>query len=717
MLRPFLVVALIALALPAQAAQPALTGIPTVANPIADRELSVSDPLASADPAVVAPLVLALGYADAARALDQQAQAASGSNATTPADDGPLTYHSFDPLGDVNGNGRDDVVLMTWTEEEDNITYTAIDGGRQAEVLWTFTTGEEQYAYVAGDIDEDGVFDVMRMDDDDQTSTQDDNGNFEARSVVTILSGRDLTELATLVMTTSMTYEQTQPSPLPVGTYTETETFSFEYVYDLFEQPGMARITLRFHFDSEDERVLGITTSSSQTSTTSRAYALLGVDGSVVWQFEEEGWDVSYDEGDGTGDGVPDLVVMPQDQFDFEASGNIVPFVDPPVAPPVPIPGFGSEPAERIPFQLRLLDGTNGQQSWSRTFGNFSFSYTQWFGDLYGNGPVLYAYYLDIDPATFDYSIHQLLLDGKTGETLKELTGERALNDLGDANGDGRDDLLAVAYEGDDEDDGTYKLEAVDGDFNSLWTLDVAEEDFAGWFDMTGDGVGDIVLMDYDERSFNYTVISGTNGQELWTRSQARVADYSFAPGIADEEDLELGFLLTDAVDDADLGSYPMDILLLRGSDGAPLWQKPVFDPKDYEKVAADDASFYLGYAGDLNGDGADDFILNLYQGFSIHRSTTCDDDGCETTTEDSRDDDDGQPLAVVSLVDGATGATYLRFDDMRLAPKIEVVKEEAVDVKPAAEDLVEENGAPGLELVGILAAIGVALLVGRRLK
>ncbi len=710
MLRPLLAVALLALAsaLPAYAATPALPTAPAAAPAI---DLP-ADPFQS-NPVLAARLVMEHGYADAARKLQDRssAEAAGESEAAAESDDGPeLDQHSFMPLGDADGDGRDDVVLMTVLKGgEGTIRYQALASGQADKVLWEFETDRDAYAYIVGDVDEDGVLDLQRLTEGESSESGDGYGSQESTADVAILSGKDLSEMANLQVTSRSTYSYTEPEPLPVGRATQSDSYAFEYLTDLDERAGLARMTFRFEFSQSQDRIGPVSTSADSSFNHSMAAAILAPDGSPVWSFDEAGMTFDTDEVDATGDGVADAVVRTSDDLDASYSYGIVPFVDPPRPPPGVPDLFGAEEKPRAPFEVRLLDGADGKPAWSLTLGNASFAGTWWLGDVYGEGPVLFVYTIDL--ASSGITERSLLVNGATGAILRELDG-LSLHPLGDANGDGKDDVLAFGH-GDDE----VELVAKDGELNELWTLEVpaGEDDDFALLDLDGDGVLDVTRVSKG----NLTVFSGTTGEAAWSRRVDDVVDRSFAPGLTNEDAYELGLLSSGAADDESIAKMPADLVLVRGADGAPLWTKRIFDPEDYEPVAADDAVMWIARAGDLNGDGTPDFIVEVLQGRSVHMETSCDGTSCETTKEDSRDDDTGQPLSIHALVDGASGATYARYDDMILLPKVKVVKEDPVEVAPAAQEIIEQNSkdAPGPAFIAALAALGVALAVLRRRK
>lgn len=709
MLRILVVAALLATALSAQARPLADADEGAVAASLPDLAAGprMGNPLLDVDPAYWLPILREQGHADAARATDHRQAQQSQAEPMEVEEDQVTVEHWFMPLGDANGNGRDDLVLGILDMEEESVSYQALDGGRLDEVLWTLDLPEDEYAYITGDVDEDGVYDLEHIIEQDGSYDEGDEGSseWEHRANINILSGRDLATMTSLQVVSRSSYEETRPEPVPlVGTSTSRETYSYEYVMDIDGIPGLVRMAYGFEFYQSEDRVV-ITTDSRSSFNTSTSFALLDVAGALVWSFDEEGFDVSYAHRDVTGDDVPDVIVRSNDEWDFGEDGGLV---DPPVEPPIPVPILTQDEAERPPYQVKLLDGADGAVLWEREFGNATFGYVGWLGDLYGEGDVLEMYTVDFDPESYEISETYAFLDADTGETVRELAAIRSFAPLGDANGDGRDDLLELDF-----DDSTLGFTAYDGELNELWDTSVPDDDLAGIIDMTSDGVVDLVTLKDDV----LTVLSGTDGDALWSRAESRLHDFDITPGIVDEEDRELALLLSDAKEHEDVADHKADLLILRGADGAPLWRKPLYDPADYVDVAGDDAFVWVSHAGDLNADGANDFIVDFEQGYTITISTTCVNGECETEMEDSRDDDEGQPMNIVAVVDGATGATLLRYDDMELSGRAKVaerVVEEAPTVSPAAEELVPED-APALAPFAALAAIGLAFIARRR--
>lgn len=691
MLRALAVAALLALALPAEARPVALPDGPAPAPLGAIAEAAVGSPLLRSEADVWMPILRQEGYAAASQAMQ--------ASASSEDDDG--IHHFFMPLGDANGNGRDDVVLATM--QDDVITYEALDGGRVGEVLWTFEIPDEQYAYVGGDIDEDGVYDLQRM-SESKGQQSDDGPTWEQRTTVTILSGRDLAPMTELQLVSRGSSSETEPDTPLMGESTWSESYSYQYLEDVEGQPGLARIAWNVEMTERRDQLV-VTLGSSSYYNYSSSITLLDAAGALRWTQDEPGWDFAYGGEDVTADGVPDLLMRSGDSYGYSSSGILpLPF-DPPADLPVPI--FESSQEPQLPYRVRLIDGSAGDVVWEQAFGNATYSYTTWLGDLYGNGPVLSVFTADFEAEEFsDYTLQTTLVDGATGEVLRQEPGSHSFTSLGDSDGDGNDDLLSLDF-----DDSTLSFIAFDGAFEELWTLELADDDFAGLSDIDTDGVIDILAWHGD----NFTVYSGTDGKQSWQREEPRMADYDLTPGIVSKEHRELAILLSDAKDHEDLSDYKADLLVLRGADGASLWRKPLYDPSDYVDVSGKDAMLWVSYAGDLNGDGARDFIVSLEQGFDM--VMVCDEDECSTEEEEDSEDT-GQPLSITLLVDGATGATITRFDDMELAEKVKKVDEAPAEVKPAAQDIQEEIGgqdAPGFALYAALAAVGIALAMRRR--
>lgn len=656
-------------------------------------EPPVGSPLLRSEIDLWMPILREQGYAKAAQVMDGRAAASSEAG-----DDEDRVLHWFMPLGDANGNGRDDIVLGIL--EKDVITYKALDGGRVADVLWTFEIPDDEYAYIGGDIDEDGVLDLERLSEGDSSESE-DGTQWEQRTTVTILSGRDLAPLTELQLVASGSYAYTQPDTPLMGTTTYSDSYSYQYLDDVEGQPGLARIAWTVESYESYETTALVTTGQSSYYNYSSSIAMLDAAGALRWVQDEPGWDFTYGSEDVTGDGIPEILMRSGDSYGYSSSGVLQSPMDPPADLPVPL--FGSSSETQLPFRVRLIDGAQGDVVWERPFGNASYSFTYWLGDLYGAGPVLSVFTADFESE--DFSVQTSLLDGTTGEVIRQEPEGLSLAALGDANGDGNDDLLSYDFN-----DSTLTFVALDGDFEELWKLKLPDDDFTGFVDIDTDGVLDILAWHGD----NFTVYSGTDGEKAWQREEPRMADYDLTPGIVSDRHRELAILLSDAKDHEDVSDYKADVLVLRGSDGASLWRKPLYDPADYLDVAGKDAYLWVDYAGDLTGDGARDFIINLEQSFSS--TMECDDDGCRELEEDEKDT--GQRISITVLVDGASGATITRFDDMELAPQVRRVDEAAVDVRPAAADIAEEVGnedAPGFALYAALAAVGVALALRRR--
>jgi len=145
-------------------------------------------------------------------------------------------------FGDVNGNGRDDVVHI---RNGNSTVFTLLDGGRMDKPIWNFTHENETSYSFGGDFDGDGVNDVVRIESGKSVST--DNGE-SVTITFTPFSGRTLEDMWSVTGVAVLENSYVTGDLLSDSEY--HSKFSLPYLTKLWNEPGGALITYTFEHNS-----------------------------------------------------------------------------------------------------------------------------------------------------------------------------------------------------------------------------------------------------------------------------------------------------------------------------------------------------------------------------------------------------------------------------------------------------------------------------------
>ena len=300
--------------------------------------------------------------------------------------------------------------------------------------------------------------------------------------------------------------------------------------------------------------------------------------------------------GDINGDGYHDILIG-ADGVDERGHAYVV---------------FGSAEDYSATLDLSTLDGTNGFRLEGIDWGDYAAISVSTAGDVNGDGfadKLVGAYYADPggdiragetyvvfgSGASFAASIALSSLNGVNGFRLDGIdVGDSSgfsVSTAGDVNGDGYDDILVGAFEADpggDSDAGeTYVVFGSDAAFPA--SIDLSMLNGSNGFRLDGIDVG-------DRSGYSVSLAGDINADGY---DDIIIGAYEADPGgdaIAGEAYVVFGSGVPFAA--------AIDLSTLSGNTGFRL-----------EGIEASDrAGYSVGTAGDVNGDGFDDFLIGAYE-------------------------------------------------------------------------------------------------------
>jgi len=587
-------------------------------------------PLLGVDPVVWFPVLQEEGYRAAV-------EAARG-NATE-------TLVDLAEAGDADGDGHGDHLLV-WTHREivgeevmtirQDVEARASDG----RFLWSASVdGEEGLLIVFGDVDEDGVADIMR-------------GTYVEDGLdVAFLSGRDgsvLWETEERVQGSSSQGGQGTPVG---GVYTFDGVFRAELVLDRWDdQPGVLVIALDRQ-QSETYVVVGALLAFGSVGAGSAAVSsVVGVrDASGdVWRTQptEDRVTTAMPVGDLDGDGHDDFVV-----HDVAGTTGAVA-----VACAVVLCQVQQQSVPGTPLVVDFVSGADGS-GWSHDAGiEWDYALVSGAGDLRGQGGELAVVLIRELPTGYESDL--VFLDAATGDVVAEHASADSVpvpTPWPDIDGDGDDDLILV----------DVSLEEVrwgpaDESLEMTWSIEGPQVGPFAWSlglppgptrlpDLTGDGVPDLTFTDgHFFEPMTVQAYDTVSGEKLWETGLATGFSLVFVPDIGGDgidEALRLAFV-PGAYEEQDAR-----LELLRGSDLKPYWSKLVHSAADDRTIEG--PVLHATADSDADGDGLRDLFLDLNTVFSLW--STCTPDGCTS----GQTTDPWTSGFVVASADGRTLSSY----------------------------------------------------------
>jgi hypothetical protein len=569
---------------------------------------------------MLAPAAGALGLAEEPEA----AVASSGSRLVDLA-----------PLGDVDGDGADDLAQITTRltfddeggVEELKSTVTARSGRDFSKALWTFEAPAGEAIVPMPDLDGDGVDDLAALRDSGSGSGSGTSAvvaylyqiESDLSLDLTFLSGRTGAKIGTASMPSSFDYTFGYVSAVAAGVFATDYRFGYTFLHA--PEPGslgFSTMEQRYTWVYLFTLVAGRSVSASTEDLAVRGVA---VDGSALFdrEFRDPVRTVSgHVVADLDGDGLVDAAV-----------GDLLAPIEPLLGESVVRPtytGFGKAgtlwSVDRMP--VLAAEGPHPV------------------GDLDGDGGE--------DLQVFELGatgIRTLVLSGKDGRTLAD-TGEQAtlrgLVPFGDGDGDGKRDALYVEIAPD-----AITVGLSGADMKPRWTAPFAMEDEpmgpglardGGSIDFTGDGLPDLLVargvegsigMSYEYTDeggfrtasyepFSYTLqaFAGVDGRVAWSRDIASALPLHSCGDLDGRGGADLCIPLLEGPKEqlagGELSGATLRLLVVAGEDGTTLLDQVLRSPGTLPIDAPGWLTATALAAGDLDGDGSSEVAVRLQE-------------------------------------------------------------------------------------------------------
>lgn len=713
------------------------------------------------------------------------------SEAAEAADEWSQTTRDLLPLGDANGDGKADYIVSTTTitESTDEMecyeelggehcyeswdyqreTVLGATAGGSYQSLWTLEIPDETYWYPAGDVDRDGVPDLM-LESETNDGTEgvglpvpyvgawryEETGMSHYR-LVSGATGADL-----LKMDVPYRYSVTEAGAgFLAGAYAWDYELDIGHLAPVREGPaGVDVFRLTIHDTTAYASAVVVYDRVSINSVVSSVerYDLAGKAKWTASASDPVAMLTVVDNRDMNGDGVSDVLFGPVEETVVSAN---VEGATPPVSKPVVV----------------LIDGKTGAEAWRYEDDPFlGITMATGIGRLQGKTFDVGLYLVEVGPQG-DMTREELrFLDGGSGAEIGSATSTTDLffaSPFADATGDGKDEVLLIRMPKYDDslvntvetEEDSVAFGVATKDLEYLWSINEGDDDY--WYyedlyyfgtfgggmyeppDFDGDDVPDFLR--YDWRSeFRFgrggndkptvRALSGATGAELWS-VEREAGTFEFQPvgdvdGDGGDDLAAVRFDLPNDGEMDEFNHYPGHLDLLRGRDAEQFWTKLIFHPDAFPDAAGEWLSVMAVGGGDVDGNGVDDVLLSLNAesdsyccGVVIFVDECCEERDAgrdrlgltarvpqNESEPDDEDDEDAPPFQLALVVEGATGDTLMMY------PETPFFREQVVEAGPASiavepEPEPKENGMlPGFDAALIAAAaVAVSLVLRRR--
>jgi hypothetical protein len=561
-------------------------------------------------------------------------------SATGEATVGDVPAH---PIGDLNGDGTDDVLVIVSSQSSDagktTATVSAIRGENGAK-LWSQTiTGDTGSGYAFGD----GTYISSP-----EPCDLDNDGKNDVLLIISIYDSGAGKTTATVHAKHGDTGDDFWSQSI-VG------TGIWMWAHSGCDLDG----------DGKDDVILDLRSLDSTTAeTTATVHAKHGDTGDDFWSQSETGEGVSvlaYSAGDLDGDDKDDVLTMFQ-THDFEtwnfsatvylkrgetganlwsqsAAGKNI------YMPLLPLPGcdlngdgegdvvitsctMASDSGNELTATVHAKRGRDGHEFWSQSttgekISMFAYTYCDFDGN--GNDDVI-VNLVRHDPTTSETNVTVHAKHGENGADFwsQSITGKDALMGVYphcDLNGDGKSDAIAISEVTDPvTNETTITVHAKRGDTGvDFWNQEATGVNITlsaySYCDFNSDGKDDVIVESEDRDSGDdkntatISVKSGETGTELWSQTvtgKGMWMDNDYCNYYLSDQDFDgdnLEDLLITTGTSIDMYIYgmhfgsteiPTRVCAVKGSSGTPLWCEP-----------SSETPMPPPATGDLNGDDA----------------------------------------------------------------------------------------------------------------
>jgi hypothetical protein len=671
------------------------------------------------------------------------------------------------PLGDADHDGAGDYLLEArdWPQKDQDPrgTLSAHSGRDPDRVLWSLDVPPESYWYPIGDVDGDAVDDLVLDTGSEPEFEESGQGALVASYSQYRISFRGEYELlqgstgkALFSKPSEMRFEGTDA--YTGGAYLLKESFMMTSLERTGDEPATGLDYVTATGDFYDASVFAYVSPPGAyaygglfQSTDRLTIERLDGRGKALWT---NTWDsgsqrLGYgDNSDYTGDGVPDILLYASD-----SSAGV--FLGSPV----------THASESIPpaGQARaiLLDGATGATAWETKSDYFI-----------GEAAALPAgqlrpgkhdaFFVTIGKEAADgfttSGSRITVLDGSSGTPLRTQRWKDEFViaiEFADVNGDQAGEIFMMKTpgnvdEGYPDEQGTFYVARPD--YSPIWTLEPVEM-FPFYFydlpadmpDLNGDRVPDFLTMKFNEdagqASSELRALSGRDGQPLWTHAvgDAKIVGFELVDDVTGDGGVDVALTWFDRPapsgdgpgptsgadgppvatssapstrgpdESTNLTQYPGFLEIHRGRDFGLVWKRQIHDPAS--GVTAENIWTTVFSVADTNGNGFADLLYSLETPGCFYMTVEAFDGGyaqAEAVCYDEGDDP-ADRLSFALVLEGADGALLGQFPDVLPGsiPAVPATLGDAAPMPPAPLAIDDAPSfLPGFEVV----AAGLAL-------